>query len=107
MSGVNFAKNSGSAIQKFHYRNQIQYKQLGSPHSACKREVSLIQLHYQTGKVFILPYLKDKAEQIKDLLSDNGVGLMIFCSVFDQLNGDFPVVDIEFDCREVIHEMNG
>jgi len=40
-----------------------------------------------------------KGEQVKELLSDSGIGLLVFSSCYNQFDKFFPIYDLEFDCR--------
>lgn len=48
-----------------------------------------------------------KGQQVKELKSDSGLGLMIFCASFPNVSGYFPIIDLEFDCRGEIDQYTG
>ncbi len=46
----------------------------------------------------------NKYFQEKELVNDTGFGLMLFCSVEQELDPFFPIIDLEFDCRGNIEQ---
>ena len=46
-----------------------------------------------------------KGEQIKELLSDSGCGLLLLCSCIPEMKAHFPIMDLEFDCRGDIEQL--